>query len=437
MKFSGRFLHDNGPSGQYPNSYYAATVNSHLDLASQIGDEEIDVCVIGAGFSGLSAALHLAESGLSVCIVEAHRVGWGASGRNGGQLGVGQRVEQDDLEDRVGRDDARKLWDLSLESVALCKQLIKDHNIECDLTPGILEVDHKAKFVAGTQAYVEKLQRDYNYQGARFIDRQEVREMVGSSAYFGGSLDTTSAHLHPLNYALGLAKAAIAAGVKIYEHSEVLSYTKTDPSIISLKNGLIKARFVLLACNGYVDDLDKKVASKIMPINNYIAATEPLTDTQAKALIRDNVAVADSKFVINYFRLSADKRMLFGGGESYGFKFPSNIKQFVTKPMLEIYPQLKDVKLDYGWGGTLGITMNRMPYFDKLAPNVLCAVGYSGHGVGMATLGGKLMSEVVCGTLQRFDIMADLKSPSFPGGTLLRWPAMVMAMTYYSIRDKL
>jgi gamma-glutamylputrescine oxidase len=326
---------------------------------------------------------------------------------------------------------------LSLESVALCKALIKEHKIDCDLTPGILHVDHKQSFVAQTQEYVEMLHREYNYSSVRFIDQQEVTEMVGSTAYYGGSLDSQSAHIHPLNFVLGLAKAAIKAGISIYEQSEVLSYTKTDPAIVTLKEGTIKAKFVLLACNGYLDDLDKKVAKKIMPINNYIAATEPLSDTQARSLIRDNVAVADSKFVINYFRLSADNRMLFGGGESYRFKFPDDIKKFVTRPMLDIYPQLKEVKLDYGWGGTLGITVNRMPYFDKLAPNVLCAVGYSGHGIGMATLGGKLMAEVVQGTLERFDLMASVKTPTFPGGTLLRWPGLVMAMTYYSVRDKL
>ncbi|MFT5709101.1 MAG: gamma-glutamylputrescine oxidase, partial [Oceanospirillaceae bacterium] len=385
----------------------------------------------------LSAALHLAKAGFKVTVLEAHRVGWGASGRNGGQLGTGQRVEQDVLENMVGKEDARKLWDLGLESVNLCKALIGEHNIECDLTPGILHADHKVKYVPETREYVEKLQRDYQYQDIRFIERDEIRQMVGSDAYHGGSLDTQSAHLHPLNYALGLAKAAIAAGVTIYERSEVESYTKTDPAIVTLDNGCIKARFVLLACNGYLDDLDKKVANKIMPINNYIAATQPLSEAQARDLIRDNVAVADSKFVINYFRLSADRRMLFGGGESYRFKFPQDIKQFVTKPMLGIYPQLKGVKLDYAWGGTLGITVNRMPYFDKLAPNVFCAVGYSGHGIGMATLGGKLMAEVVQGTLARFDVMENVKTPSFPGGTLLRWPGLVLAMTYYSIRDKL
>lgn len=437
MTFSGRFLHDNDVLGAYPSSYYAASAKLSLNLNSQVGEEDADVCIIGAGFSGLSAALHLAGKGLKVVVLEAHRVGWGASGRNGGQLGTGQRVEQDALENMVGQQAARKLWDLGLESVSLCKELIAEHNIDCDLTPGILHADHKAKFIPETREYVEKLQRDYQYQDVRFIDRDEIRQMVGSNAYHGGSLDTRSAHLHPLNFALGLAKAALAAGVTIYEKSEVISYTKTEPSLITLQNGRIKARFVLLACNGYLDNLDRSVAKKIMPINNYIAATEPLSASQASELIRDNVAVADSKFVINYFRLSADRRMLFGGGESYRFKFPEDIKQFVTKPMLEIYPQLKGVKLDYAWGGTLGITVNRMPYFDKLAPNVFCAMGYSGHGVGMATLGGKLMAEAIEGTLSRFDVLAGVKTPNFPGGTLLRWPGLVLAMTYYSIRDKL
>lgn len=436
MKQSG-FLYHNDVAGQHPDSYYAASAHTMPSYPQQQGEETTDVCIIGGGFTGLSAALHLAQAGIKVTLVEAHRVGWGASGRNGGQLGTGHNLEQDALEQQFGKEDARKLWDMARESVQLCKTLIKDHQIDCDLTPGILHADHKAKFTADTAAYVEKLQRDYQYDHIQFVDRDNMSEMLGSSGYYSGSLDMESAHLHPLNFALGLARAASEAGVTIYERSPVQHYTKTDPAVITLEQGTIKARYVLLACNGYLDDLDKKVASKIMPINNYIVATEPLSEAMATSLIRDNVAVADSRFVINYYRLSADRRMLFGGGESYSFKFPEDIKRFVTKPMLDIYPQLAGVKLDYGWGGTLGITMNRMPYLDKLADNVICAAGYSGHGVGLATLSGQLMAEVIQGTLSRFDVLAGVPTRTFPGGTLLRWPGMVLAMTYYSIRDKL
>ncbi|MGB1237710.1 MAG: NAD(P)/FAD-dependent oxidoreductase, partial [Pseudomonadales bacterium] len=427
----------NDIAGQYPDSYYAATAHLLPPFPAQRGSEEADVCIIGGGFTGLSAALHLAEAGYKVTLLEAHRIGWGASGRNGGQLGIGQRVEQEELEQKFGKAEARKLWDLALESVRLCKALIDKHHIACDLTPGILHADHKASYVEDSRATVEHLQREYGYDAVRFVERDEIRQMVGSEAYHGGCLYTESAHLHPLNFALGLARAATAAGVTIYENSPVTRYSKGSPAKVTLENGEISARYVLLACNGYLDDLDRDVAKKIMPINNFIVATEPLGEETAQGLIRDNVAVADSKFVINYFRLSADRRMLFGGGENYSFKFPQDIKQFVTKPMLEIYPQLKGIKLDYGWGGTLGITVNRMPFIERLSDSTFCAVGYSGHGVGMATFCGKLMAEAIAGSAEKFDVMAKVPTPTFPGGTLLRWPGLVLAMTYYSIRDKL
>jgi gamma-glutamylputrescine oxidase len=238
---------------------------------------------------------------------------------------------------------------------------------------------------------------------------------------------------------LGLAKAAAEAGVTIYQESPVLSYDQvaSDKVIVKTASGEVQAKNVLLACNGYLDKLNKKVASRVMPINNYIIATEPLSDDLASNLIRDNHAVADSRFVVNYFRLSADKRMLFGGGENYSFQFPPDIKTFVRRHMLAIYPQLDNTKIDYGWGGTLAITVSRMPYFAKISENVLSASGYSGHGVAMATMAGKIMADMIDGKLANFDTMAKLKTYPFPGGTSLRWPLLVLAMTYYSLRDKL
>ncbi len=435
--FAGQFLYTNDIAGKHPDSYYAASANTVPEFPQQRGKEETDVCVVGAGFTGLSTALHLAKSGYSVCLVDAHKVGWGASGRNGGQLGTGQRVDQETLEKEYGKTHARQLWDVSVESVELCKTLINEHKIACDLTPGILHADHRKRFVPETQAYVEKLQQEYEHDSVRFVDQSEIRQMVGSDSYYGGSLDMSSAHIHPLNFAIGLARAAANAGVKIYEHSPVFTYTEGKSCEVNFEKGTIKSSWVVLACNGYLDKLNKKVASKVMPINNFIVATEPLDDAFSSELIRDNIAVADSKFVVNYFRLSADRRMLFGGGENYSFNFPKDIKQTVVKPMLEIYPQLRNTRIEYAWGGTLAITMNRMPYMTRLSPSVLSASGYSGHGVGMATLAGKMMAEVVDGTLGQFDIMQKIPASTFPGGTLLRWPGLVLAMTYYAIRDKL
>lgn len=437
MVFSKGFLHANDKSGQHPASYYAATANKHLSFPSLKGDHSCDVCVIGAGYAGLSAALHLAQRGYSVKLLEAHCIGWGASGRNGGQLGSGQRLEQEDLESLVGLERAKALWTLAEDAKALVKELIQTHQIHCDLKPCILHADHKKSYVKHSQKLAEKMQRDYGYDQIQFVDKAELQQMLDTTAYHGGTLDRGAGHLHPLNFALGLAQACQAAGVEIFEHSEVEQVQNGEPAKINLAHGSVTARYVIYACNGYIDKLEKKVAARVMPINNYIIATEPLSEGLAKSLIRDDVAVADSKFVINYYRLSSDNRMLFGGGESYSFKFPADIKGFVRKPMLEIYPQLKDTRIDYGWGGTLGITLNRMPYFAKIAPNILNASGFSGHGVAMATLAGKVLAEAIDGQASRFDVMEKVPTHIFPGGRHMRWPLMVLAMLYYSLRDRL
>lgn len=437
--FTPNLLTANDTQGSYPASYYAATANTIAPFDTVNGQQSCDIVVVGGGFTGLSSALHLAERGFDVILLEAHRVGWGASGRNGGQVGSGQRREQDDLEKMVGRDDAKKLWDIAEQSKDIVKSLIAKHDIKCDWKPGILHADHRARFVPETHAYTEKLQRDYGYDQIRNVSRDEMREMVGSAFYHGGSLDMGAGHIHPLNFAIGLADAARAAGARIFENAVVTSYENQSGKVtVKTSNGaIVNANKMILGCNGYLDALEDRVAKRVMPINNFIIATEPLSDDLARDLIRDDVAVADSKFVINYYRLSADKRMLFGGGETYGYRFPKDIKSFVSPYMLEVYPQLKDVKIDYGWGGTLAITMNRMPFFRKVEDNIFTATGYSGHGVAMATLAGQIMADAVAGTMERFDVMSNIKIPAFPGGKTFRYPMLVAAMLWYSIRDKL
>ncbi len=427
----------NDRPGAYPASYYAATAEALEPFEQAKGAVRADVCIVGAGFTGLSAALHLAEAGYDVVLLDAHRVGFGASGRNGGQVGTGQRIHQDELEEMVGAECARALWDLSLDSVRLVKDLIQAHAIDCGFADGIIHADHRARFVPESHAYARKLQDHYGYDLIRPLDREELRSLVGSPAYHGGTLDRGGGHIHPLRYAFGLARAASALGVRIFERSRVTGLAKISPAKVSTDQAEITADQVLLACNGYLGHLDGQIADRVMPINNFIIATEPLDEATARNLIRDNHAVADSKFVINYFRLSEDRRLLFGGGESYGYRFPRDIKALVRKPMLEIYPNLKDTRIDYAWGGTLGITMNRMPHFARLEGNILSAAGYSGHGVAMATLGGKLAAESIAGQAEQFDLLANVPTPRFPGGTTLRWPLLVLAMVWYSLRDRL
>ena len=421
----------------HADSWYTATANLQLDFPALQGETCTDVCVIGAGYTGLSTALHLRQRGYSVTVLEANKVGWGASGRNGGHVGTGQRAGQDELEKLVGLDHAKALWQLGLEAVDTVCQLIQEHQIDCELKQGNLHVASKAKECAGLQAEVEHLQRVYDYQQISYVEKSKLSQMTSGTGFHAGLLDTGSRHLHPLNYALGLAAAAAGLGTRIHEGSRVLSYSEGDKVRIRTDRGEVQAQYLVLACNGYLEKLEPRAAGRIMPINNYMLATEPLQEDLARRLIRDDTSMTDSLFVVNYWKLSADNRLLFGGGETYSRRFPADIKNFVRKCMLRIYPELTDTRIDYGWGGTLAITMNRMPDFGRLSPRVMYAHGYSGHGVPIATLAGKLLAEVISGTAERFDVMADVPSPQFPGGTLLRWPGLVAGMLFFSLRDKL
>ncbi|MEO9779367.1 MAG: FAD-binding oxidoreductase [Sedimentitalea sp.] len=429
-------LFSNDRRGEYPDSWYAATANPLDHFAPLRGETRADVCIVGAGYTGLSAALHLAETGMDVVLLDAHRVGFGASGRNGGQLGSGQRMDQDGLEKMLGDAEADKLWQLAEDGKALVKNLIERHKIDCDLKPGVAHTASSRRDVDDLHAYAEHLQTRYGYDQIEALDAQGCHALCPSPAYKGGTLDWGAAHLHPLNYALGLGRAAAAAGVRIFEETHVHHIAEGQPATVQTDKGRVIADHVILACNGYLGGLSRKVAARVMPINNFIVATEPLGAETAQVLTRD-VAIADSKFVVNYFRLSADGRLLFGGGESYGYTFPADIAALVRKPMTEIYPHLADIGIDYAWGGTLAITMKRMPFLARLGPNMLSASGYSGHGVGTATHAGQLMALAIKGQADGFDTMARVPAPSFPGGAMLRSPLLVLAMTWYSLRDRL
>ena len=430
-------LHANDTLGQYPATYYAATAKPCDEFAPVSGAVSCDVAIIGAGLSGLSAALQLSSLGFDVALLDAHRVGWGASGRNGGQISGDQRLEQDELEKLVGKEDARKLWDIAQDSLAYIHELAEQYDIDYEFQPGIIHADHKKRLVPHSRRYVDFMKENYGRETLEFLDETQIQELVGSKAYYGGSIDGQAGHIHPLKFALGLARACKAQGVKIYEKSEVLEITHGTKPVLKTAKGSVSCKQLILACNGYLGTLDKSTAQRVMPINNYIIATEPLDETTATELIRNNAAVADSKFVINYFRLSKDRRLLFGGRESYRYTFPNDIKSFVRKAMLSIYPQLENTKIDYGWGGTLSITMNRMPYLSHVAANIISISGYSGHGVAMSTFAGKMAADAINGTANEFDVMAHVPSRKIPGGLALRVPLLSLAMFYYSLRDKL
>ena len=428
-------LHINDRRGEYPASYYAATAAPIDRFPVLKGQQRADVCVVGGGYTGLSAALHLAQRGYDVVLLEAHRVGFGASGRNGGQVGSGQRQDQVWVEKTVGRENAHRLWDLAEEAKTLVKTLVRDHAMPVTFHPGIAHACQSEAEVRDTHAYAEKLNRDYGYQHLEPLDRTGIRRLIGSTEYVGGEIDRDAGHLHPLNYAIGLAQAAAKAGVRIHEGSEVHRVEPGSRPVVRTPSGHVDCATVILAGNGYLGQLSPKVSAKVMPINNFIVATEPLGEA-AKDILSEPVAVADTRFVVNYWRLSEDNRLLFGGGESYGYRFPDIIRT-VSKPMLQVYPQLAKTRIDYAWGGTLAITVNRMPCFTRPGQNVLSASGYSGHGVAMATLAGKLMAEATAAQNERFDLMASLPQHRFPGGAALRWPLLVTAMTWYAMRDRL
>lgn len=422
---------------EHTNSYYAATANKIIQRPALQGEHRADICVIGGGFTGVSAALNLAEKGYKVILLEANRIGWGASGRNGGQASGEPRHDQEDLESRIGKDDARAQWDLNWAALDEMQRRIKKHDIQCDWTPGIIHATYKAKDDEWYKSYIDKLNNDYDCDWIKYVSPEEMSDKVGAKVFRGGQLDTRSGHVHPLNYVCGLAAAAEEAGAQIFEGSRVVSYDQGEPTRIQTAEGTVVADYVVLGCNGYLEKLEGRVAGKIMPINNFVVVTEPLGHDYARSLIRDNEAVVDSKFVVNYWRLTPDNRLCFGGGENYSSKFPKDIANFVRKPMLSIYPQLKDVKVDYAWGGTLAITMNRMPHFGQLSPNVFYAQGYSGHGVVLASYAGKMIADAIAGQAEQFDVLKRAPTYTFPGGTLLRYPGMVAGMLWYAMLDRL
>lgn len=429
-------LYSNDTPGRYPGSWYAATADFLPERPALRGDRRADVCIIGAGYTGLSAALHLAQAGVDVVVLEAHRVGFGAAGRNGGQLGSGQRQDQLSLEKMLGQAQARQMWEMGEEAKALVKTLIQAHDIDCYLRPGVAWTGSSPSEAAYLQGYARHLQEAYGYAHAEPLSAEACYALCPSPDYVGGMIDWDAAHLHPLRLALGLGRAALAAGAEIYERSAVHHIEPGAQPVVQTDRGRVVADHVLLAGNGYLGRLDRSVAARVMPINNFIVATEPLGDEAAKVLKRD-VAVADSKFVVNYFRLSHDGRLLFGGGESYGYRFPKDIAAVVRKPMTQVFPHLQDVRVDYAWGGTLAITMTRMPHLARIAPNILSASGYSGHGVGTAVHAGQLMAQAIAGQNDGFDALAKVPTPRFPGGSGFRSPLLALAMSWYALRDRL
>lgn len=425
----------NGPG--YPDSYYVATANGIVERPELEEELTADVCVIGGGYTGLSAALNLAELGMDVVLLEAERIGFGASGRCGGLVGTGQRKDVLELEEMFGLERSKQLWHFAELAKDEIRERVAKHDIDCDLQKGQLIGVHKKRYCGWADKLAHALTERYEYPFCRVLNAEETHEYVATDGFIEGFYDPEAMALHPLNYALGLARAATDAGVRIFENSRVTSYSKTDPADVRTAKGSVKAAHIVLACNGYLGNLEPRSAGKIMPINNFMIATEPLDEERAQELIRGRFGVHDTRFVVNYFRLSDDHRLLFGGGENYRPGFPNDIAKFVRPYMLKIFPQLRDVKIDYAWGGTLSVTVSRLPHLGRLEPNVYFGQGYSGHGITTANFAGKVIAEAIAGVAGRFDAFASLPTHTFPGGTMLRYPGMVLGMLYFGLKDRL
>ncbi|MFM9913953.1 MAG: NAD(P)/FAD-dependent oxidoreductase [Methylophilaceae bacterium] len=422
------------------NSYYAASANSQPQYPTLQGDTEADVCVVGGGFAGLSAAIELADRGYSVVVLEAKHIGYGASGRNGGQIIAGLACEQDVIEKAIGFEAAKQVWGMSLEALDLVRERVKRFDIDCDLKSGFLGVATSQRKGEKLRAWFDDMATRYGYQ-AEWIPPANINNWIDSPRYHSGYYDSQSGHLHPLNYCLGLAKAASGLGVRIFQHSPVHAMQQGDTAQLHSENGSVKVKFVVLAGNMYLPEVSPKLAPKlarrIMPVGTYIIGTEPIAPELAAELIPSDSAVCDTNFILDYFRFSADKRMIYGGRVSYSAMTPPNLTANMQARMVETFPQLKNTKVEYTWGGFVDITMNRAPDFGLLAPNVYYLQGFSGHGVALTGLAGKLVAEAIAGQAGRLDVMARIPHRDFPGGKLLRTPALVLGMLWYRLRDAL
>ncbi len=419
----------------HTSSYYAASVNDVTDFAPLAGEQSADICVVGAGFTGISTALHLAERGYNVHVVEANKVGWGASGRNGGQM-IGGIAGEAAVAKHLGKDVDDVFRELRWTGHNIIRQRVEQYGIDCDLKSGYLDVAIKQRHMRDIEIDFERLKRDNFPYEVRILSAEETRDTAGTSAYIGAMLNMGNGHLHPLKLCVGEARAAASLGVTIYEQSPVLNIEKSSRPKVVTEYGSVTADAVVLAGNAY-HELERKLRGIMFPVNSFIIATEPLSEEIVNAINPDDLAICDPNFVLEYFRLSADKRLLFGGRCNYFGDDPEVIKANLRPRMLKIYPQLAHVNIDYAWGGTIGVPIKRVPLLGRLSDSVFYCQGYSGHGVNVTHLAGQIMADAVAGTVEQFDMFANVKPFIVPGAHTFNKPMVALGMMYYKIKDRL
>ncbi|PWW34429.1 NAD(P)/FAD-dependent oxidoreductase [Chromohalobacter israelensis] len=421
-----------------PASWYRASIAVELEPSQPLeGDTRADVCVIGGGVTGCSTALHLAERGYSVVLLEAGDIGHGASGRSGGQILPGLGTDITTVQQALGLPRAREIWEMSREAVRLTAELVERHAIPCELAWGYLHAAVKPRHIKELSSFREQMARDYDYDALTWLEGDALREHVVTDAYPAALHDREGGHLHPLNYTLGLARAAQRAGVRVHPRSAAREIRRGQPATVITERGQVTADFVVLATNAYHGDLVPELSGRIMRAANYMIATAPLSEAQTAQVLPQNDALADANFVLDYYRLSADRRLIYGGEVSYDGREPPKLQARMDAKIARLFPVLEGVPIEYRWGGDVAITLNRAPDFGRLGANLYYAQGYSGHGMAMAGLAGKLMAEAIAGQSERFDVFAAMPHRQFPGGRALRKPLLVLATNFYKLRDRL
>lgn len=420
----------------YPQSYYAASANPAPARPVLQEDIETDVCVIGAGYTGLSSALFLLENGFSVTVLEAAKVGFGASGRNGGQIVNSYSRDIDAIERSVGPKPAQLMGAMAFEGARIIRERVATYQIDCDLKDGGVFAALKPKQMAHLESQ-KRLWERYGHTQLELLDERRIRQIVACDQYIGGMLDMSGGHLHPLNLALGEAAAVDSLGGKIYEQSAAIRIDRGPSPVVHTEHGRVRAKFIIVAGNAYLGNLVPELAAKSMPCGTQVIATEPLSDELANTLLPQDYCVEDCNYLLDYYRLTRDKRLIFGGGVVYGARDPANIESIIRPKLLKAFPQLKHVKIDYAWTGNFLLTLSRLPQVGRLGDNIYYSQGCSGHGVTYTHLAGKVLAEALRGQAERFDAFAGLPHYPFPGGQMLRTPLTAMGAWYYSLRDKL
>lgn len=417
-------------------SYYAGSANPSPARPALQGEIETDICVIGAGYTGLSTALHLAENGFKVAILEAAKVGWGASGRNGGQIVNSYSRDIDAIEKQTNKRNAELMAHMAFEGGRIIRERIAKYDIQCDLKDGGVFAAFNEKQMGHLRAQ-KALWEKHGHTQLEMLDHAGIRKVVKTERYVGGMLDMSGGHIHPLNLALGEAAAFESLGGLIYEQSPATRIERGANPVVHTEQGRVRCKFIVVAGNAYLGNLLPELAAKAMPCGTQVLTTEPLDPELAAELLPQDYCVEDCNYLLDYYRLTSDKRMIYGGGVVYGARDPEDIERIIRPKMLKTFPMLKDVKVDYTWTGNFLLTLSRLPQVGRIGDNIYYSQGCSGHGVTYTHVAGRVLAEALRGQAERFDAFASLPHFPFPGGRLFRVPFTALGAFYYDLRDKL